>query len=134
MPQPTRCGECMACREVEQTKKMVMPNPPFSHASNDSVRVWNTTLAENPCGTWDPETVSNYRLAFDKLSEDIRPRPCDCEAPGAFFTSGVPGIVAHLDDGKLAPDATVERCDMCRRYATDAAALKALQAHLLEQV
>ena len=44
--------------------------------------------------------------------------PCDCEAEG-FFHAGVPGILAHLHQGRVAPGALVERCDMCRRFASD---------------
>ena len=44
--------------------------------------------------------------------------PCDCEAEG-FFHVGVPGILAHLRQGHVAPGALVERCDRCRRFASD---------------
>ena len=43
---------------------------------------------------------------------------CDCEIAG-FFCAGVPGILAHLKDGRVAPSALVERCDMCCRFASD---------------
>jgi hypothetical protein len=52
---------------------------------------------------------------------------CECELPG-YFCSGVPGILAHLeDDGSLAPDAAVERCGLCERYPTDEAAREHLR-------
>ncbi len=51
---------------------------------------------------------------------------CDCEASG-FFHTGVPGILAHLQDGRVAPGALVERCDMCERFASDAEAIAKLQ-------
>jgi len=44
--------------------------------------------------------------------------PCDCETEG-FFHAGVPGILAHLQEGRVAPGALVERCDRCRRLASD---------------
>jgi hypothetical protein len=47
--------------------------------------------------------------------------PCDCELPGDYC-SGVPGIIAHVVDGRLPPHAAVERCDACRRYPSDDAA------------
>ena len=53
-------------------------------------------------------------------------QPCDCELPG-YFCSGVPGILAHLQDGRLAPDARVERCDLCERYPSDLAARQRLR-------
>jgi hypothetical protein len=48
---------------------------------------------------------------------------CHCEEPG-HFNSGIPGILAHLEDGRLPEGAKVERCDLCRRYPSDAAALE----------
>ena len=51
---------------------------------------------------------------------------CECEMPG-FFYSGVPGILAHLENGRLAEEAKVERCGLCRRYDSDEAALEKLE-------
>jgi hypothetical protein len=51
---------------------------------------------------------------------------CECERPG-FFCSGVPGILAHMENGRLANDAAVERCDLCKRYPSDEAAAKKLR-------
>ena len=46
---------------------------------------------------------------------------CDCEKPG-YFCSGVPGILAHVENGQLVADSKVERCDQCQRYPSDQAA------------
>jgi hypothetical protein len=64
----------------------------------------------------------------DMQLDHTRPAPpvCECEGSG-YFHSGVPGILAHFEQGRLAPDAVVERCDLCQRYSSDAAALCALQ-------
>lgn len=51
---------------------------------------------------------------------------CECEQSG-HFCSGVPGILAHLEDGHLAAGSKVERCGLCCRYPSDAAALEKLQ-------
>jgi hypothetical protein len=51
---------------------------------------------------------------------------CHCELPG-HFNSGIPGILAHLENGLLPEGAKVERCDLCRRYPSDAAALEKLR-------
>ena len=51
---------------------------------------------------------------------------CECAKPG-FFCSGVPGILAHLENGRLAEGARVNRCDLCQRYPSDEAALEKLQ-------
>ena len=51
---------------------------------------------------------------------------CDCELPG-HFCSGVPGILAHMENGRLAPGAKAQRCDHCQRYPSDQAALEKLR-------
>ena len=51
---------------------------------------------------------------------------CECEKPG-FFCSGTPGILAHLENGRLPDGAKVERCGLCCRYPSDAAALDELR-------
>ena len=68
-------------------------------------------------------------LVFEKQTADTaepEDQTCECEKPG-YFCSGVPGILARMEDGRLAPGAKVQRCDLCRRYPTDEAALKRLQ-------
>jgi hypothetical protein len=52
--------------------------------------------------------------------------PCECELPGEFFC-GVPGVLAHLENGRVSVDFRVERCDLCCRYPSDAAARRKLQ-------
>jgi len=47
--------------------------------------------------------------------------PCECAGPGCFYSS-VPGIIAAVSNGRLLPAATVERCDLCERYVSDAVA------------
>ena len=47
--------------------------------------------------------------------------PCVCELPG-YYHSGVPGVLARLENGRVASGARIERCDVCRRYASDEAA------------
>ena len=42
--------------------------------------------------------------------------PCVCEEPG-HFRSGVPGILAHVENGRIMNH--VERCDTCRRFRDD---------------
>ena len=51
---------------------------------------------------------------------------CDCQEPG-FYCSGVAGILAHMVEGKLAPGARVERCDLCERFDSDRAAFDELR-------
>ena len=51
---------------------------------------------------------------------------CECESPG-FFCSGVPGILAHMENGRLAKGAQVNRCDLCQRYPSDVAAFEKLR-------
>jgi hypothetical protein len=56
----------------------------------------------------------------------VRQEPCECQTPG-YYCSGVPGILAHLQDDRLAPGAKVERCELCRRFLSDEAALARLR-------
>lgn len=51
---------------------------------------------------------------------------CECEKPG-YFCSGVPGIVARMENGRLAEGAVVNRCDLCQRYPSDGAAFEKLR-------
>jgi len=57
---------------------------------------------------------------------DTEPELCECEKPGYFY-SGVPGIIAHMDSGRLAAGAEVQRCDLCQRYPSDNAAMEKLR-------
>ncbi len=78
------------------------------------------------------ETVTPLTVAeIDTLCEELNAPDdsndlCDCEATG-FFCAGVPGILAHLENGHVAPGAKIERCDMCKRFTDDAAATAKLQ-------
>jgi hypothetical protein len=71
------------------------------------------------------------RHGIDSLieAEEMEPHNqyvCECERPG-YFWSGVPGILAHLENGRLPAGAKAERCGLCCRYPSDAAALEKLQ-------
>lgn len=72
-----------------------------------------------------PLSVEEIDSLCDLLNE--ADTGCDCELPGTFC-SGVPGILARMEQGRLAPNARVERCDVCRRYASDDAARERLVA------
>jgi hypothetical protein len=62
---------------------------------------------------------------MDDCKTPREPR-CDCELPGLFRT-GVPGILARVENGRLVPGAKVERCDLCQQYPSDEAALAKLR-------
>ena len=44
-----RCRTCRACQIVIATQKVLMPNPPFTHANQATVNAWNMVLRDNPC-------------------------------------------------------------------------------------
>ena len=88
----------------------------YGDAEDVADRLQNVLIVPIVIPTAD-NTVSEADAAADP--------PCDCELPG-FFHCGIPGILAHFENGRLAPGATVERCDQCERYATDEAARQKL--------
>ena len=55
------------------------------------------------------------------------PIMCECEKPGRFHT-GVPGVIAEMRNGQVAPGAEIARCDECRRFPHALAAFSALNA------
>lgn len=63
---------------------------------------------------WEPDFDS--QVEEERLVVLDQQNLCVCEQPG-HFNSGVPGVLAHLENGKLA--GRVERCDQCKRYDTD---------------
>ncbi len=46
-----RCGRCKNCLDLQKVKKRVLAcaNPPFSHADDDVVDVWNAELERLKC-------------------------------------------------------------------------------------
>jgi len=67
--------------------------------------------------------VAQLLVPFDPDQAEIPEplEPCECELPG-YFHCGVPGILAHLEHGRIVPGFHVERCDACQRFESDAAA------------
>lgn len=53
-----RCEQCDNCKELEKVKERVLAciNPPFSHADDDVVKVWNEEMKRLKCS--DP----HYRV------------------------------------------------------------------------
>lgn len=51
MKDKKRCGKCQNCLDLERVKQRVLAccNPPFSHADQDVVDVWNAELERLPC-------------------------------------------------------------------------------------
>ena len=103
-----------------------------------ALRHWQATvLATGPEAAlrfdhFDEVTTPLTPPEVDDLCEELNLEPdeddgrCDCERPG-FFCCGVPGVLAHLKDGRVAPGAIVERCDACERIPSDEEALAKLK-------
>lgn len=57
-----RCGQCDNCKKLEKVKTTVLRtcNPPFSHADDDVVKLWNEELKRLPClgGTHDGQAMA----------------------------------------------------------------------------
>ena len=98
------------------------------NAASDNV-LWDSTEARSPCAVSRSENHTSANSTPRKAECEKGTRDsenlCDCELPGYFF-SGVPGILARVENGRLAFGAKVERCDLCQRYPSDEAAHKKL--------
>ena len=90
-----------------------------AHGSYCEVIVTATYLENRPHQDYEFQEDDYLRLTGEP-SEG-----CDCERPGTFC-SGIPGILARVEDGRLVPDSEVQRCDVCERFASDEAALAKL--------
>ena len=46
-----RCGTCKNCVDLERVKRSVLRvcNPPFSHADQDAIDLWNGEVERLPC-------------------------------------------------------------------------------------
>ena len=77
---------------------------------------------------FDPLTIEEIDSLCERLNtcDVVADEPCACELPGAFY-SGVPGILARIENARLALGAKVERCDLCQRYPSDEAAHRKLR-------
>ena len=74
------------------------------------------------------EALAKYDLVPRETSMAAaanQPEPCDCQLPGEFC-SGVPGILAKVENCRLVLGGKVERCDLCQRYPSDQAAYEKL--------
>jgi hypothetical protein len=62
-----RCGTCENCRKLERIQKRVLAccNPPFSHADQDVVDLWNRELAEHPCLDEDDDAWLDQPERYD---------------------------------------------------------------------
>lgn len=86
---------------------------------------WRHEAANGNTSLGYSDWVDHQREADDSENDTGTDESCECERPGYFY-SGVPGILARVVDGRLQPDAIVERCDQCCRYASDGDALAKL--------
>lgn len=86
-----RCGKCPNCTYVERAKAWAMPNPPFSHATDDTVAGWNEVLRNYPCLRWDQ--VVHRILA--KLRWDD---PDGCPGPAYALITLTPGLCREIVD------------------------------------
>lgn len=72
-----RCGKCDNCKMVERARNKVLAvcNPPFSHADQGVVDVWNDVLESYPCigdsGQLEKATGVDARAFFsEQLPEE----------------------------------------------------------------
>ena len=98
------------------------------HVKEDLGRIptaqdWLGHLAPAP---WMMKRGKLLYLNEARANENSKRERCECQQDG-HFCSGIPGILAHLEGGKLQPSSAVERCDLCQRYPSDEAALQRLR-------
>jgi hypothetical protein len=79
-----------------------------------------------PYGAARPTTETSEEPAVAGQPAGDDDSRCDCEHPGYFY-SGVPGIIARIENGRPAAGASVERCDACEQFPSDEAALEKLR-------
>jgi hypothetical protein len=72
-----RCCKCPACLHIEQVKPAVLrcANPPFSHATDGVVQLWNQELFDHPCEQWSEDEKAAQAAQLLQVSESIRPQP-----------------------------------------------------------
>ena len=99
-----------------------------------ALRHWQHQLARQGLALADafPQFDDELPLSMEEI-DSLCDRLNDSDSPGEWelpgaFCSGVPGVLARMEQGRLAPNATVARCDLCQRYATDDAARQRLSA------
>lgn len=81
-----RCGECDNCKKVERVKRRVLAccNPPFSHADQGVVDVWNDALQDFPCEK--SGDVDYSKLGEFEVGQRVEAHPgCDCWMQGDKF-------------------------------------------------
>ena len=84
-----------------------------NHSATSLVRTW-PHFDEH-----DPLSPTEVDALCQRLNE-----PCGCETPGPFYC-GIPGVLARVADRLIKPK-SVERCDECARFPSDAAARRYL--------
>jgi hypothetical protein len=118
-------GTVLAALRFWQSHGPPRPNSVFDRLGSEE----QDALDEIRTGSsrFDPLTADEIDPLCERLNTGggFGDAYCECELPGDFY-SGVPGIIARVEKGRLAPGAKVERCDSCQRYETDEAAYQKL--------
>ncbi len=123
--------------EGQPSYSLSIDGPAFRQQRELLQRLRSSAVSKMPYGSAPGETelLEGLIELTDALADQAHDRhgvdclldeadqPCECKKSG-HFCSGVPGILAHMENGRLAPGAKVERCDCCQRYASDGAALE----------
>lgn len=92
-----RCGKCVNCQKFEHVRTSVLKvvNPPFSHADDATVKVWNDAVRDFPCVMPKP-----------RLEKIVK------EAELAFWAK-VAALIPETDTGDFPPDVTFEFTQAC---------------------
>lgn len=89
---------------------------------------WSET-GDAPRGSRCPGCLADVPLVRSESAESPgSTEGCpECEVEGFYYT-GVPGVLARMENGKVAVGAKVERCDACCLYPDDRTAREIMTA------
>ena len=123
---PAQLAERTQERPDAETRRYIL----YDHDTEDlATTTVYTSYEEAADDASQLDNVMVLALAFEQqvvqqVVQQVAP-VCECEQPG-YFCSGVPGILARVENGRLVEGAKVERCDLCCRYPSDKAAFDKL--------
>lgn len=117
--------------ELKTLRTLVRAMVKLAYISMDEHGI-TSTAAATVANAATQERIADSKLLTGKELRHQLANMCACEM-GGWHKSGLPGVLGHVEPGRLPDRKLVERCDICKRYPDDDAAYAALVRHLAEQ-